>query len=164
MSDAKKIPQKVESKINTIAKLKGWVAAQLEAIRKTIPSTTQIKEIAAAVADNISLDVDQVKDIVRETVGEGSPSIHRIFIVNVRWELPAFGGIPMPPGVCFYGFKTFWYTEVAPGAGVSEAAVKAQAIAMGAGERGLTVESVSLLPAGWEIDNKIIPDPGAEVA
>lgn len=164
MSDDNKTTQPVESKVNTIVKLRGWVKTQLEAIKKTIPSAAQIKEIAAEVADNISLDVSQVKDIVKEVVGEGSPTIHRIFIVNVRWEYPAFGGIPMPPGVCFYGFKTFWYTEIAPGAGVSEAAVKAQAMAMGAGERGLTVESISLLPIGWEIDNKIVPDPSAEAA
>ncbi len=164
MSDDKKTPQVVDSKINTIAKLKTWVIAQLAAVTKTIPSITQIKEIAAEVADSISLDAYQVKDIVSEVVGESTPALPRIFIVNVRWELPAFGGIPMPPGVCFYGFKTFWYTEIAPGAGVREAAVKAQAIAMGAGERGLTVESISLLPVGWEIDNKIVPDLEAEGA
>ncbi len=70
MSDDKKTPQVVDSKINTIAKLKTWVIAQVAAVTKTIPSITQIKEIAAEVADSISLDADQVKDIVREVVGE----------------------------------------------------------------------------------------------
>lgn len=147
MSDDKKIDQQT-SKITTVLALRTWVLAQLEAIKNMIPSLSAIRSIAAEEASKVKYDTTLVSC--------------RIFIINVRWEYPSFGGIPMPPGICFYGFNTFWYTEEWPGAGVSEAALKARALAMGALESGLTVESISELPTGWEIDNTITPDPEAE--
>lgn len=130
MSDTKKTAAKVPAKENIAANLKKWVNTQLSVIRKSI------------------LSIEQVQNIVREVVSEQTPSEEsvRVFRVNVRWNLPSFGGIPMPPNVCFYGFATFDYTEVAPGAGIDFEAIHKDAIEGGALEEGLTVESFSVYP------------------
>ncbi len=133
MSGTKKTSEKaasvgapVESKIAT---LKKWITGQLTSIKKGILSVEQVKDIALEI-------VKQQAPIPNDT-----PKVYR---VNVRWELPNFGGIPMPPNTCFYGFATFDHTEVEVEEGINIEEVLEIAIAEhGALEAGLTVESFS---------------------
>ncbi|MEM1215579.1 MAG: hypothetical protein AAGJ82_07840 [Bacteroidota bacterium] len=74
----------------------------------------------------------------------------RTFLVNGRYEHPPFGGIPMPPGVAFYGFATVKCVEGKFNAGITESdALKALIQVTGADVLNLTVEGVSILPAKW---------------
>lgn len=128
MSDTKKTVEQVEKpapKVDVIANLKKWVNGKLAEIKKSILSTEQIENIAVRVLQ------------------EARPAECRVFLVNIRYELPAMGGLPLMPGTCLYKFLTFTLTEEGPGLGIPEELAKAKAIELGAEDRGLTVESLS---------------------
>lgn len=133
-------PAKVESKI---ASLKKWVTTQINTLKKSILSATQVEEIADKVAKEWSVSDEDIKSIVLAAINNQEPTECRVFLINMRYELPAMGGLPMMPGTCLYKFLTFTLTEEGPGIGIPEEIAKAKAIELGAEDRGLTVESLS---------------------
>lgn len=70
------------------------------------------------------------------------------FLVNLRYEHPPFGGLPMPKGVCFYGFHTLKTTRK-DGKMPTEKQLLALAIQAKVPKLGLTVESISEVPEKW---------------
>lgn len=139
--------------------------------KKTVKTKSDVKKVAAAHRGLTELQVKKIcsglikefhkddkpplteeqvysliEDAIKKIVQDHTPTGHRVFLCNVRWDHPHFGGFPMPPGVCFYGFKTFRLTEIEPGEGLTEAQILQKAIEEGAGQTGLVVESITLLP------------------
>ena len=72
----------------------------------------------------------------------------RTFLVNFRYEYPPFGGLPMPSGVCFYGFHTVKTTRK-DGKFPTEKQLLALATQQKVPELGLTIESISEVPQNW---------------
>lgn len=144
MSDTKKTPTKkplTKKEVDEIAAKKFMTEAKVKSIVK--------KEISAFHKDDKApITEKEVLVIAQRVVEEATaePTRHRVFLCNVRWDHPHFGGFPMPPGVCFYGFNTFRLTEIEPGEGITEEAILEEAVRLGAGEKGLTVEGISELP------------------
>lgn len=75
------------------------------------------------------------------------------YLVNARYELPRFGGIPYPPGLNFFGFVTFRIKEAKAGSGIAEKVVLKAAVKevekMKHQPTGLVIEGFSELPEGW---------------
>ena len=90
--------------------------------------------------------------LIPETdIQNGKPAT---FLVNARYELPKFGGIPYPSNISLFSFVTFRITEAKAGEGLSEKVVLKEAItqveAVGHKPTGLVIESFSQLPEGWK--------------
>lgn len=75
------------------------------------------------------------------------------YLVNARYELPRFGGIPYPAGLNFFGFVTFQIKEAKPGAGIAEKVVlkaaEKEVLKLKHQPTGLVIEGFSELPEGW---------------
>lgn len=140
VEEANEVPAKVESKITS---LKKWVTTQINTVKKSILSAQQVEEIADKVAEQWRVSDEHIKSIVLTAINKQEPTECRVFLVNMRYELPAMGGLPMMPGTCLYKFLTFTMTEEGPDIGIPEELAKAKAIELGAEDRGLTVESLS---------------------
>ncbi len=146
MTETKKTTEQAEkapSKVDVIADLKKWITNQINTLKKKILTPKQVEDIAEKVAKEWSPDPEYIGRIALQAVKEDKPTECRVFLVNMRYELPAMGGLPMMPGTCLYKFLTFTLTEEGPGIGIPEELAKAKAIELGAEDRGLTVESLS---------------------
>lgn len=75
------------------------------------------------------------------------------YLVNARYELPRFGGIPYPQNLNLYGFVTFEIKEKAAGKGINKKTVLTAASnrvkKIGHEPKGLVIEGFSKLPEGW---------------
>ncbi len=134
--------EKAPSKVEVIADLKKWITSQINALKKKILTPKQVEDIAEEVAKEWSVSNEQIAAIALNAI-KGQAAECRVFLVNMRYELPPMGGLPMMPGTCLYKFLTFTLTEEGPGIGIPEELAKAKAIELGAEDRGLTVESLS---------------------
>ncbi len=142
MTETKKTAEQANPVETKIASLKKWVTTQINTVKKSILSAKQVEEIADKVAKEWSVSNEQIAEIALNAI-KGQATECRVFLVNMRYELPAMGGLPMMPGTCLYKFLTFTLTEEGPGIGIPEELAKAKAIELGAEDRGLTVESLS---------------------
>jgi|GEM_PF-6870306 len=146
MSDTKKTVEQaneVPAKIDVIDDLKKWITNQINTLKKKILTPKQVEDIAERMAKEWSPDAEYIARVAVQAVKNARPTECRVFLVNMRYELPAMGGLPMMPGTCLYKFLTFTLTEEGPGIGIPEELAKAKAIELGAEDRGLTVESLS---------------------
>lgn len=150
---------------------------------KTLPTTeakklpksrgltqAKVKElIQAAILEHHSNDPEPMTEakvielatkIVQDALPAEEPQSPRNFLYNVRWEHPAFGGFPMPQGICWYGFLTFSLTEQEYGAGIPAEEVLSTAKALGADEKGLTIEGISVIPGNfYDVVSSPAPEP-----
>lgn len=97
--------------------------------------------------------VEQKEQVTSEVIEKATPAKKEKdkrpkYLVNARWEHPHFAGIPMPRGVSFYGFVTF---TVRFSKYPTANQLKKLALAKGAEDRGLTIESISVVPASYKV-------------
>ena len=147
----------------TQAKVKELIQAAILEHHKDDPQAITEAQVQDLIVKSIEEAEETIKGIMEKVVknlieklGSKSP---RVFLINVRWEHPHFGGFPMPVGTCWYGFKTFRMTEPEFGVGIPEEEILERALEEGAQEKGLTIEGVSVFPILRMLDINQSLDP-----
>lgn len=88
-----------------------------------------------------------------QTVASESTDELTRYLIEARVHLPNVGGLALPKGVGFHKYITFEITEEEPGLGITEAEAVAVATEHAdedvPGNVGVTISSVSTLPASW---------------